>query len=160
MLVIPAAIISAGENEMRRKVWKERTDEERLARSRAITMLAECDTRIQADLSHYSLGIYTGEMKYTVHLNSDPVLPIMPVNGPFALVVARVDALRVEPHAVLSDRSNVFGTPDIPMIQSKLPSRINKDVLPSNKKKMHIKVLAICIVNAVTLSRYLKALYI
>lgn len=82
----------------------------------------------------------------------------MPVNGPFALV-ARVNALRVEPHTVLSDRSDVFGTPDIPMIQSKLPF-INKDVLPSNKKKMHIKVLAICIVNAVTLSRYLKALYI
>jgi len=36
---------------------------------------------------------------------------------------------------VLSDQSDVFGTPDIPMIQSKLPSRINKDVLPSNKKK-------------------------
>lgn len=58
----------------------------------------------------------------------------MPVNGPFALV-ARLDALRVEPRTVPSDRSDVFGTPDIPMIQSKLPSRINKDVLPSNKKK-------------------------
>lgn len=42
---------------------------------------------------------------------------------------------------------NVLGTPDVPMIQSKLPSCINKDMLPFNKKKKkHIKLLAIYIV--------------
>jgi len=54
-------------------------DEERLARSIARCVYGPI-------LSRYSLGIYRRNEIYTVHLNSDPVLPIMPVNGPFALV--------------------------------------------------------------------------
>lgn len=50
---------------------------------------------------------------------------------------------------------------DIPMIQSKLPSCINKDMLPFNKKKMKkrkktYKTFSDLYCNTITLSRYLK----
>lgn len=55
-------------------------DEERLARSRD-EHAADREARARAHRPIYRITVsgYIGETKYTVHLNSDPVLPIMPV---------------------------------------------------------------------------------
>jgi len=72
---------------------EKRADKERLSRSRATT---NADRAYTGRFVALQLRDISEKRIITVYLNSDPVLPIMPVNGPFALV-ARIDALRIEP---------------------------------------------------------------
>lgn len=69
--------------------WKKkRADEERLSRSRATTNMA--DRAYTGRFVALQPRDISEKRNITVYLNSDPVLPIMPVNGPFALV-ARIE---------------------------------------------------------------------